>query len=285
MHISPRWAAPLLALSALLTSGCERVLFGVANQGFEQPDATVAFAPDRGLSVDIYRPAGTTRNTPVVVFFYGGAWTRGARAQYRFVGRQLARQGLLTLVADYRTYPRATFPGFMDDGARAVDWALRHAHEYDGDPRRLFLAGHSAGAQIAALLGTDARYLAAHGRSPAALAGVIGLSGPYDFNVGDKYRPIFGPEPQWPQAQAVNFVDGDEPPFLLVHGKDDRTVGVRQSEALARRLRAQNRQVTLLLLPGAGHVDTLRALRRPSRAPEVLQAIRAFVGQRDAANQ
>ena len=119
----------------------------------------------------------------------------GSRDQYRFVGQRLAERGILAIVADYRTYPATTFPGFVEDGARAVAWARLHAAEHAGDPERLFVAGHSAGAQIAALIATDPRYLAAEQMRPSDLAGVIGLSGPYDFVISGGYRPVFGPLP------------------------------------------------------------------------------------------
>lgn len=270
-------AAPVLALFALLGSGCERVYFGFVNRGVAQADATVVYAPDRGLGLDIFRPRATTAAAPTVVFFYGGAWKRGSREQYRFVGRRLADSGILAIVADYRTYPAAGFPAFMDDAADAVAWARQNARQYGGDPQRLFIAGHSAGAQIAGLLGTDARYLAARGIKPAQLAGVIGLSGPYDFVVGKAYAPIFGPPAQWPRAQVVNYVDGDEPPFLLIHGQADRTVAVRDSLELAARLRAAQVPVTLRLLPGAGHMAPMTGLYAPSRAPAVLPAILEFI--------
>ena len=269
--------APALALFALLSSGCERVFFGVINHDVPAADATVVYAPDRGLALDVFRPHGGTGTAPTVVFFYGGAWKRGSRGQYRFVGHRLAEHGVLAIVADYRTWPRAGFPAFMDDAADAVAWADAHASEYGGDPRRLFIAGHSAGAQIAALLGTDAHYLAMRGIKAARLAGVIGLSGPYDFVVGRKYAPIFGPPRQWPQAQAVNFVDGGEPPFLLVHGDADRTVDVRDSIELAALLRDARIPVTLLLLPGANHMAPMSGLYAPRRSPMVLPAMLDFI--------
>lgn len=273
--------APVFALIALLSSGCERVFFGFVNRSVPQPDASVVYAPDRGLALDIYRPRGGgnggAHRAPTVVFFYGGAWRRGSRSQYRFVGQRLAQNGILAIVADYRSYPAAGFPAFMDDAADAVAWAHAHAGEYSGDPQRLFIAGHSAGAQIAALLGTDAHYLSKRGIQPAQLAGVIGLSGPYDFNVGEEYAPIFGPPSQWPKAQAVNYVDGDEPPFLLIQGEADHTVALHNSTELADKLRAVRVPVTLRLLPDAGHTTTLAGLYTPKRAPQVLPAILAFV--------
>ena len=214
---------------------------------------------------------------PVVVFFYGGSWKRGERAQYKFVGQRLAENGVVAVVADYRTYPRAMFPAFMDDAARAVRRVHDDAAGWGGDPERLFIAGHSAGAQIAALLATDARYLQAHGMSPHQLAGVIGLSGPYDFNVTGDLVDVFGPSSQWPLAQAVNFVDGDEPPFLLLHGTGDKVVEYVDSVELAEKLRANGVPATLQLLPDAGHITPLAGLYDPRRAPAVVDDILAFI--------
>lgn len=277
-------AVPALAMGTLLTTGCESLLFRYANRGLPPPEASVAYAPERDLRLDIYRPEGTAgQAAPTVVFFYGGGWQRGERGQYQFVGRQLARNGVLAIVADYRTWPDAVFPGFVEDGARAVAWVHMHAARYGGDAARLYVAGHSAGAQIAALLGTDPVYLDAHGLSPSQLAGVIGLAGPYDFEITGRYRAVFGPPSQWPQAQAVRHVTGDEPPFLLIHGEDDRVVEARDSRQLAGRLREAGGEATLVMLPGAGHSAPVLGLYDPDRAPEVLPAILAFVRRGDHA--
>lgn len=278
MSLSGRGVRALaLSLIALLSSGCERVLFAVINRGTPPPAASAVYDPRHDLALDIY-PAQSARGAaPVVVFFYGGSWQRGAREQYRFVGRRLSRNGVLAIVADYRTWPRAGFPDFVDDAAQAVAWVHAHAAEHGGDPQRLFVAGHSAGAQIAALLGTDRRYLARAGLPESDLAGVIGLSGPYDFAITGKYVPIFGPPERWPDAQAVNFVSGDEPPFLLIHGERDRVVEARDSVELGQRLQAHGVRATVLLLPGAGHFATAAGLYDPARSPQVLPAILSFV--------
>jgi pimeloyl-ACP methyl ester carboxylesterase len=99
----------------------------------------------------------------VGVFFYGGGWQSGDRADYLFVGEALASRG------------------FVEDAAQAVGWAREHAVAFGGDPGRIFLMGHSAGAQIATLLATDDRFLAAQGFGKRDIGGVIGLAGRYDF--------------------------------------------------------------------------------------------------------
>lgn len=269
--------ACVAALLALLATGCQSAFFGFVNRDSAQPDVTAVYDPARGLSLDIYRPTGVAPGAPVVLFFYGGSWQMGTRAQYRFVGSRLAENGVVAIVADYRTWPTAGFPAFMEDAARAVRWTLDHAAEHGGDPQRIHVAGHSAGAQIAALIGTDARYLAAVDARPQQLAGVIGLSGPYDFVISGKLEEIFGPRSQWPEAMAVRFVDGDEPPFLLIHGDRDRTVDVGNSRKLEFALRRAGVETRLLVLPGGNHFVTAAAFYDPDRAPEVLPAVLRFV--------
>ncbi|MDQ3038576.1 MAG: alpha/beta hydrolase [Pseudomonadota bacterium] len=242
------------------------------------PDLTVNFAPDLDLSMDVYRPRTMQgRQVPVVVFFYGGSWRRGERAQYKFVGQRLADNGVLAVVTDYRTYPRAIFPAFMDDAARAVRHVKDHAAGWGGDPKRVFIAGHSAGAQIAALLATDPRYLKMQGIQPQQLAGVIGISGPYDFEVTGNLVDVFGSPSLWPRAQAINFVDGDEPPFLLIHGTGDKVVEHADSVQLAEKLRSKGIAATLKLLPDAGHLQPLAGFYDPKREPDVLKDVLAFV--------
>lgn len=263
---------------ALLVSGCQSAFFGFVNRDSAQPDATAVYDDARGLSLDIYRPRDAAPDAPVVVFFYGGSWQYGARAQYRFVGSRLAQHGVLAVVADYRTWPEAGFPAFMGDAARAVRWARDHAADHGGDPGRLYVAGHSAGAQIAALLGTDARHMAAVDLKPKDLAGVIGLSGPYDFTISGKLEEVFGPRSQWQDAMALRFVDGDEPPFLLIHGDGDRTVDVGNSRKLDFALRRKGVTSTLEVIPGGNHFVTAAAFYDPDRASEVLPAVLRFVG-------
>lgn len=279
-NLMPSIRAIALSVIVLASAGCERAIFSYANRGVAPPNASVVFDVEHQLSLDVYRPQGQSKTAPVVVFFYGGSWQRGSRKQYAFVGKRLAENGILAVVADYRTFPQAKFPGFMDDAAKAVAWSKAHAADYGGDPGRLFIAGHSAGAQIAALLGTDKRYLARAGMPIAEVKGVIGLSGPYDFVVGKKYAPIFDPPSQYPDAQAINFVDGDEPPFLLIHGNSDRIVEAKDSVELADKLRARGGRATLILLPDSGHFSTAIGLYDPERTPQVLPAILEFVGVR-----
>jgi acetyl esterase/lipase len=260
---------------------CQSVFFGVLNAGRTAvPAVTRIYAPERNLKLDIYIPASHPAHAPVAVFFYGGSWRDGSRTQYAFVGTALAGAGILTLIVDYRTYPEVRFPGFEVDAASAVRWARDHVGEYGGDPSRMFLVGHSAGAQIVALLATDAHYLAAEGMKPRDLAGVVGIAGPYDFLplTDPKLIDVFGPESEWPASQPVNFVDGDEPPFLLLQGQRDRVVAPRNSEAMERKLRAAQVPVTLKRYSGVGHFRILAGFRYPRVAPTLHDAAAFITG-------
>ena len=120
--------------------------------------------------LDIYQPtsAAPAGGWPVVVFFYGGSWNWGERAEYQFVGEALASRGVLTLVADYRLYPEVRYPDFLDDSALAVAYGLRESARLGGNPKRVFVMGHSAGAYNAAMLALDERWLQAAGQSPCS---------------------------------------------------------------------------------------------------------------------
>ena len=266
-----------LCLATLALAGCQGAYFAAINAG-ARPLRDAAFGAHPSQRLDVYAPDDAA-GAPIVVFVYGGRWQAGSRAQYAFVGEALARRGIVGVVVDYRHGADGRFPAFVEDVAGALRWTREHAREFGGDPSKLYLAGHSAGAHIAALVGTDAQYLRAVGMAPRDLAGVIGIAGPYDFApiTDPALRRIFGDTPQeWARSQPINFVDGDEPPFLLLHGEDDKTVWTRNSERLAARLRDAGVAVDYRTYPGLGHVRILSAFRFPSLAP-TLDDTAAFV--------
>lgn len=281
-HIAPAVRRLPLALStmllALLLGGCSKLYFGTLNVGGPSPQVVRGITYGQGQQLDLYLPAPSQRSAPVLVFFYGGRWQDGARDDYAFVGERLAARGVLTVVADYRQWPEVRFPAFVEDAAQAVGWAHANVAAHGGDPARIFVGGHSAGAHLAALLGTDARYLDAVGLRPAQLGGVIGIAGPYDFLplTDDDLQEIFGPREGWPSSQPINFVDGDEPPFLLQHGDDDLLVWPRNSVSLQAHLQRAGVPVELCRYPDIGHIRILAALRYPALAP-VLGDLLAFV--------
>lgn len=258
-------------LVAVVISGCQTVAFSVLNAGNRTVPAMESLPYDEklGLELDIHRPRAGTENPPIAVFFYGGSWRSGSRADYAFVGEALAQAGIITVIPDYRKFPQGRFPDFEFDAAHAVRWVFDHARELGGDPKRIFVVGHSAGAHIAALLGTDQHYLASVGIAPKDLAGIVGISGPYDFLplTDPDLVDVFGEEKDWPASQPVNFVDGDEPPFLLLQGLGDRVVWPRNSTSLQSRLQKVDVPVRLITYPSIGHFRIAAAFRFHGFAP------------------
>ncbi len=247
----------------------------------------IAYGSGARQKIDVYAPrpsdAGLSpvNGLPVVVFFYGGTWTEGARADYRFVGEALAARGILTMIADYRLYPEVRYPEFLQDCAQAVAWARREAPKYGGDAKRLFVMGHSSGAYNAAMIALDARWLNAAGLSPSALAGWIGLAGPYDFfpmtNV--EAQPVFF-HPNYPaNSQPIDFASRASPRSFLGAPTDDNVVNPeRNTRQLAEKLRAVGVPVTVKLYPHAGHATLIGAFARPLRGlGPVLDDVVAFV--------
>lgn len=225
----------------------------------------IEYAAGSRHTLDVYAPKRPSRKVPVVVFFYGGGWETGEKASYRFVGAALAARGLVTVIPDYRLYPQVQFPAFVRDAAAAVGWAHANVAQYGGDPRRLFLMGHSAGAHIATLLALDPEYLASIQLSPHRdICGVIGLAGLYDFPpLNDEERAIFGPVAIWPRSQPINYVSAGAPPMLLLAGRQDGTVDPGNTLRLAARLRQVGVPAEDELYAGISHTAIIASIGRP----------------------
>ncbi|RMN08596.1 Esterase/lipase/thioesterase protein [Pseudomonas savastanoi pv. glycinea] len=200
----------------------------------------VAYGQDPRNTLDVYTPQTKPANAPVVVFFYGGSWNTGSKANYAFVGEALAARGMVVVIADYRLYPQVRYPSFLEDSAKALAWAHKHAKTYGGDPDRLYVMGHSAGAYNAAMLALDPRWLTREGLSPSILSGWIGLAGPYDFLPIENadVKPVFFFPDSPPDSQPINHVSSSAPPALLMASNTDSLVTPkRNTGGLARALR------------------------------------------------
>lgn len=231
--------------------------------------------------LDVYQPVDATGRAPMVLFFYGGSWSSGERADYRFVGEALAASGIVAVIADYRLSPAFRYPAFVQDSARAVGWAVAHGAGHGADPARIFVMGHSAGAYNAAMVALDPRWLAAEGLQPSRLAGWIGLAGPYDFlPIGDRQTQVAFDWPRTPaDSQPLFHASPASPPALLLAPADDRVVNSRRSTvALARRLQSSGVYVESALFDSVSHVTLVASLASVlrDRAP-VLERVSAFV--------
>ena len=231
--------------------------------------------------LSIYKPNGNMKDRPTIIFFYGGCWggcETLTKESYVFVAQALTAKGYNVIIPDYRHHPEVKFAAIMHDASAAVEWASTHSADYGGDPDMLFLMGHSAGAHIAAMLTLNETYLKPD--TYHSIKGFIGLAGPYDFlPFTDAYQFIvFGPATNYPKTQPVNFVDGNEPPLLLLYGNDDSIVRPVNIESLTRTVRQKGGQVEPHRYDGLDHTDILGALSIPlQNQKQVLENIIDFV--------
>lgn len=240
--------------------------------------------------LDVYQPVAASATAvvgkprPVVVFFYGGAWQEGSRGDYLFVAEALAQRGYVVVVPDYRVYPEVKYPDFLQDGAAAVAWTTANVDRYGGDPTRIFLMGHSAGAHIAAMLALDSRFLDAQKVSRSSVKGLIGLAGAYDFLplTEPNVIALFATEANLMLTQPIHYVTAApaaaRPPVLLLHGDADTRVRPKNSINLARELRAAGTRVELDLLPGLSHIDIIAKFTRLLRGDgKVVDRVDQFI--------
>jgi acetyl esterase/lipase len=221
-----------------------------------------------GQALDVWRPAGeATAKRPVVIFYYGGGWVKGDRRAYAFAARALAREGFVVVVPDYRKVPTVRFPAFLQDGAEAVKWTRDHVAEFGGNPAKIAVMGHSAGAYTVAMLALDKRWLEAEGVDPGIIKAGVGLSGPYDFYPFTSKRSIDAmqgvADPQ--MTQPLHFARKDAPPLLLITSTADDTVRPKNAINLEARLKELGASVELKNYPGISHEEVVMALSKPFR--------------------
>lgn len=260
-----RRASLALLFGAGWLSGCGglKTIDTLTPSGGYVADLDIPYGADPRQRLDVYRPAARSSTpAPVVLFLYGGSWRRGEKEAYRFIGEYLTRMGCVALIADYRLYPEVQFPAFVEDGASAVAWARENALSLGGDPRRVYAMGHSAGAHIVVLLALEPRYLARRGGSPSDLAGVIGISGPYDqdFSTTRWLRAVFPDTANAAESRPLTKARAGAPRMLLANGGRDNLVSPRHAIALATRLRELGNPVDLRIYEAAGHADILLGL-------------------------
>jgi acetyl esterase/lipase len=249
----------------------DRVAPGSA-EFYGTPTVGIAYGQNERQKLDIYVPEGAAGNIyPVLVFFHGGAWRDGERDGYGFLGRAFAARGIVTVIADYRKTPKVRFPAFVEDAASAIAWVNANISKHRGDPQRMFVMGHSAGAHLAMMAALDRQWLAAKGLDTTVIKGVIGLAGPYDFLplTTESSKIALGAWPNLTETQPITFARADAPPLLLLTGDADTVV---------KQLGGTQR---LKIYPRVDHADIVMAIARPFRqkAP-VLADVTAFISSR-----
>lgn len=278
-------AGPVAGPVAMAAEGV-RLLAGDVPYCLDDVAGASGGEPFTSRTIDVYGPAEDApagepaAARPIVLFIHGGGWRHGDKAHVGHKPRAFVRQGYVFASANYRLQEPVTPREQAGDIAAAVAWLHEHAAGDGGDPGRLFLVGHSAGAHLAALVATDGRLLAAHGLDPGAIRGVVLLDGAaYDVPrqmaqarlpaLAEIYRRAFGDDPDaWRDSSPVEHVHPGQtyPPFQLFH------VGMRedsreQAGLLAGRLREAGGVADVVHEPGKNHMTLNRELGLPGDEP------------------
>jgi len=251
------------------------------------------------LRLDVYEPAAHGAEThPAVVLIHGGGWTSLDKSTMHGMGEFLARFGFVAFAVDYRLFKDGEnrWPAQLDDVQRAVRWVRANAATYGVNSERVGAFGHSAGAQLAALLGmenTRDNSDATLARYSSKVQAVVDVSGPTDFTTdhdadGDPFLTNFlgadlAKHPEvWREASPVFHVSKDDAPFLIVHGTHDDSVPIAQAQELFEKLKAAGVMASFVKVDGGHTFETADAKRQ--LAVETLAFFnRYLVGARDAA--
>src|SRR6185437_4076620 len=154
----------------------------------ERPDTTAVLAKDSVVKkdvafgtaakqkLDVYSPKGG-KDCPIVIFVHRGEWTKGDKSEVSFKPKFFNENGVVFISANYRLFPEAKFPAHAEDVALATRWAVDHAAEIGGDPKKIVLMGHSAGCHLVTLICLDPKYLKAVKLKPSDLRGCVAWSG------------------------------------------------------------------------------------------------------------
>ncbi len=250
----------LLVATAMMIyfSGILAPRFEPAKLGNVDYDVTYCTMDGLDLGMDLYYPA-SGGPWPTLVFVHGGGWMEGDKY---YVDSSPTASGYLVVSINYRMYPEYRFPAMIEDVKCAIRFLRAHARQYNLDPDRIALAGHSAGGHLAALAGLADRNAGWDvgeypGRSSRVQAVVV-LAGPADLTqeypawVDELIQNVFGPE-QLANGSPVTYASPDDPPFLIIHGDADPVVPVEQAYLLQDALNAAQIPVDLLIVQHAGH--------------------------------
>jgi acetyl esterase/lipase len=236
--------------------------------------------------LDLYLPAN--QGFPTVVFVYGGGWHTGSRKSVAPVGEKLRSLGYGCALLSHRLSPQDKFPAQVEDVAAGFAWVKKDIGARGGDPKKVFLMGHSSGAHLALLAAADPKYLAKHGLTPADVRGVVGLSAPVDLaprpdtkGFGDallagRGADVFHRDPAvMRDASPVRHVSKELPPVLLVVGDHDFPMLEGDAKEFAAKAKAVGASVDVYIAEGHDHMGVVRGL--PKADDAVLARVLAFL--------
>jgi len=255
-----------------------RLVNTLARRGNYQLRQNIDYGNKGRNRLDYYLADGDP-DRPTVLFFYGGNWRSGEKADYRFVADTLACNGFNVIIPDYRQYPEVRFSTIQEDTVNATKWALDNLPEN----QKLYLMGHSSGAQLGALICLNDSLLCCPSDRQQPIHGFIGLAGPYDFFpfTEDDHWDLFSPEERYPESQPVNYVSANAPPMYLLHGQDDTRVRRGHSKSLMEKIQAAGGHAKREVYANTDHVGILLSFTQlHRRGSPVVKDVVEFLSDR-----
>ena len=246
----------------------------------------VVFHPEMEPRLDVYSPA-EGEGHPVLIFVHGGSWKDYDKKLFTPVAQKLLPERMVVVIPDYTLHPDAEYEQMTREVAAAIGWTLDNITQFGGDPDRVVVSGHSAGAHLSGLALLDPRFLGDLGHSSDEICGWIGMSGPYDIQAEYDYwvskgstpevmLEVMGGQENFDRASPVSYARPDLPPALIIHGNEDETVPVEISTSFHDTLQEAGAPSTLTIYPDTGHSDYLFAALTDDRA-RVVGDIAEFV--------
>ena len=209
--------------------------------------------------LDIFMPASFDP-VPVIVYFHGGALRMGEKADACIVAKQFSALGIGVVTPNYRLTPAVMHPAHIEDAAAATAWVMQNIEDYGGDPERIYLAGHSAGAYLAVLLALDAKYLQAHSLSSTSIRGSIAIS-PFLYveeTAADRPKDVWGIDPvQWLAASVSPHIEEGKSPMMLIYASGDDKWRKRQNKKFGKAMRALGNDVLVKQVPKRDHMSLI----------------------------
>ena len=214
------------------------------------------YADDKD-KLDIFMPEGAEA-APVIVFFHGGALRGGNKAAGDPLAHRFVPQGIGVVSANYRLSPGVMHPAHIEDATAAFAWVVENIASYGGDPERVYVSGHSAGAYLAALMALDPAHLAAHGLGLDAIEGSIPISAFLYVEETAKDRPktVWGEDPAaWLKASVTPHIGAGRVPMLLIYGDADADWRREQNDTFGAAMRsAGSRHIRVVEVPNRTHM-------------------------------
>ncbi|MCW3083578.1 MAG: esterase [Bacteroidetes bacterium] len=259
--------------SFILPFLCIVLFAGCARQPISRTK-NIVYSPAQQLSLNVFAPKNKKQPKEVLLFIHGGSWVHGKKSTYNFFGRGMAHKGVVTVIMDYRLSPLTGYDGMAIDAATAVEWLKAHIAEYGGDPNRIFISGHSAGGQIAALVATDNTYFDSL-KVKDPLKGVIlidafGLNMYRYFNEAS-YKPVvyysvFTKDTAiWKKGSPIYHLNDHMPPFLMFLGGKTNPAIITGNNEFYASLKKYEPSTQLITVPHTRHVGMIFSFLNPRK--------------------